>query len=169
MSAAEAVRPASAPRLVAGASVARASERPLRVLLAGCVAASVAAHGWMAVGGGHGAGWSLAMAAMAVACSFCLPDLVRRRDAPGPVGMALCTAVAMAVLHVLMIPLTEGHDGAHPAHHGGVGPGPSAAGAVSGGAGHGAVLALIVLELTAAALAAGLLRRRAPDGAGVLR
>lgn len=169
MSAAEAVRPVPAPRPLAGASGERTPDGPLRVLLVGCVAASVAAHGWTAVGGGHGAGWSLVMAAMAVACSWCLPDLVRRRDAAGPVRMTLGTAVAMAVVHVLMVPLMGGRQsGGHPAHHGGLGAGPSAAEAAAVGAGHSAMLALIVLELAAAALAAGLLRRRARTGAGPL-
>lgn len=170
MSAAETVRPAAAPRLVVGASAARTPGAPVHVLLAGCVAASVAAHGWMAVGGGHGAGWSLVMAAMAVACSFCLTDMVRRPEAAGPVRMALSTAVAMAVVHVLVLPLMGGHvSGGHPAHHGGAGAGPSPAEALTGGADSSGMLALIVLELTAAALAAGLLRRRTRTGAGLLR
>lgn len=170
MSAAEAVRAAPAPRLPTGASGERTPGALLHVLLTGCVAASVAAHGWTAVGGGHGAGWSLVMAAMAVACSFCLADLVRRPEAAEPVRMALSTGVAMAVVHVLGLPLMGGHaSGGHPAHHGGAGAGPGAADAVAGGAGSGAMLALIVLELTAAGLAAGLLRRRARGGSGLLR
>lgn len=170
MSAAEAVRPAAAPGLLVGASGARASGAPVHVLLTGCVAASVAAHGWMAVGGGHGAGWSLVMAAMAVACSFCLADLVRRPDAAGPVRMVLSTAVAMAVVHVLMLPLMGAHaSGGHAAHHGGAATGPSAAESLTGGADHSGMLALIALELAAAGLAAGLLRRRARTGAGPLR
>ncbi|MEX5270728.1 hypothetical protein [Kocuria sabuli] len=170
MSAAEAVRPAPAPRALTGASGERTPGAPVHVLLTGCVAASVAAHGWTAVGGDHGAGWSLVMAAMAVACSFCLPDLVRRPEASGPVRMALSTGVAMAVVHVLMLPLMGGHaSGGHPAHHGGAGAGPGAADAVTGGTGSSTMLALIVLELTAAVLAAGLLRRRARTGAGLLR
>jgi hypothetical protein len=119
----------------------------------------------MAVGGGHGAGWSLVMAVMAVACSFCLTDMVRRPEAAGPVRMALSTAVAMAVVHVLVLPLMGGHvSGGHPAHHGGAGAGPSPAEALTGGADSSGMLALIVLELTAAALAAGLLRRRTRTG-----
>ena len=161
MSAAEAVRPVPAGGLLAGASAARTSNGHVHLLLVVCVAASVAAHGWMAVGGGHGAGWSLVMAAMSVACAVCLVDLVRRREAHGPVRMALGMAVAMAVVHVLMLPLMAGgQGGTQHAHHAGGGTAPGAVAASTGGADHGTMLLPIALELVAAGLASARLRHR---------
>lgn len=128
-----------------------------------CVAGSAAAHGWMAVGGGHGAGWSLVMAAMAVLCAFCVVGLVRRPPAVAPVRMAMVMAVTMALLHVLMIPLMAGAAGGaarHHSHHGGEGPGAAPVAAAAGGADHSTMMPVIVLELTAGGLAATRLRRR---------
>lgn len=127
-----------------------------------CVAGSAAAHGWMAVAGGHGAGWSLVMAAMAVLCAFCTVGLMRRPLAADPVRMAMVMAVAMALLHVLMVPLMAGAaGGTHDhAHHGGGSPGASPVAAAAGGADHSTMTMVIVLELVAGGLAAARLRRR---------
>lgn len=131
-----------------------------------CVAGSAAAHGWMAVGGGHGAGWSLVMAVMAVLCAFCVVGLMRQPLAVAPARMAMVMAVTMALLHVLMIPLMAGaaggatHHHAHHAHHGGGGPGTAPVAASAGGADHSTMMLVIVLELTAGGLAATRLRRR---------
>ncbi|MFF0902048.1 UNVERIFIED_CONTAM: hypothetical protein RF653_03350 [Kocuria sp. CPCC 205316] len=128
-----------------------------------CVAGSTAAHGWMAVGGGHGAGWSLAMAVMAVLCAFCVVGLMRRPLAVAPVRMAMVMALTMALLHVLMIPLMAGAAGRathHHAHHGGGGPGAAPVASSAGGADLSAMMLVIVLELTAGGLAAARLRRR---------
>ncbi|MFI7496115.1 hypothetical protein ACH9D2_15540 [Kocuria sp. M4R2S49] len=140
----------------------------MHLLLVACVAASVVAHGWMAAGGGHGAGWSLVMAAMALACSFCVVDLLRRRHDSAPVRMALGMAAAMALIHVLMVPLmaTAGAGTLH-AHHGGGGTGSAAAS--TGGADHSTMFLLIAVELVAAGLAAAQLRRRPEKSAEYLR
>lgn len=140
------------------------------VLLVACVGASAAAHGWMAIGGGHGAGWSLVMAAMALACASCAVDLLRRWHDPGSAVMALGMAAAMALIHVLMLPLmTAGAAGTQHAHHAGGGAAASAAAASGAGAEHGAMLLLVALELVAAGLAAARLRRRVGGAAGRLR
>ena len=167
MSATEARRPAPA------GSPGRGATPPVPVavgLLHGglvlSVAGSAAAHGWMAVGGGHGAGWSLVMAAMAVLCAFCVVGLMRRPLAVAPVRMAMVMAVAMALLHVLMIPLMAGAaGGAHQhAHRGGGGLGANPVAASAGGADHSTMMLVIVLELVAGGLAATRLRRRRPKG-----
>ncbi|MFE7629533.1 hypothetical protein [Kocuria sp. NPDC057446] len=122
----------------------------------------------MAVGGGHGAGWSLVMAAMAVLCAFCVVGLLRRPLATEPVRMAMAMALAMALLHVLMVPLMAGAAGGahHHAHGGGGRPGgdPVAAAAAAGAADHGIMMTVLVLELIAGGLAAARLRPRRPRG-----
>ncbi len=169
MSAAEALRPAPAGMSERGA--APRMNAAAGGLLHGClvlsVAGSAAAHGWMAVGGGHGAGWSLVMAAMAVLCAFCVVGLMRQPLAVAPARMAMVMAVTMALLHVLMIPLMAGaaggatHHHAHHAHHGGGGPGAAPVAAASAaGADHSTMMLVIVLELTAGGLAATRLRCR---------
>ncbi len=166
MSAAEALRPAPA-----GTSERGAAPRVTAVaggVLHGClvlsVAGSAAAHGWMAMGGGHGAGWSLVMAAMAVLCAFCVVGLMRRPLATEPVHMAMVMAVAMALLHVVMVPLMAGPGGGapHHAHHGGGRPGADPVAASAGAADHSTMMMVIVLELVAGGLAATRLRRRRP-------
>jgi hypothetical protein len=117
----------------------------------------------MAVGGGHGAGWSLVMAAMAVLCAFCVVGLMRQPLAVAPVRMAMVMAVTMALLHVLMIPLMAGAAGGaarHHSHHGAGGPGAAPVAASAGAADHSTMMLVIVLELTAGGLAATRLRRR---------
>lgn len=164
MSATEARRPAPAGAPGQGATPpAPVAVGLLHGCLVLCVAGSAAAHGWMAVGGGHGAGWSLVMAAMAVLCAFCVVGLMRQPLAVAPVRMAMVMAVTMALLHVLMIPLMAGAAGGaarHHSHHGGGGPGAAPVAASAGAADHSTMMLVIVLELTAGGLAATRLRRR---------
>lgn len=168
MSAAEALRPAAAGTSERGAAprVNAAAGGLLHGCLVLSVAGSAAAHGWMAVGGGHGAGWSLVMAAMAVLCAFCVVGLLRRPLAAEPVRMAMVMAVAMALLHVLMVPLMAGAaGGAHQHAHGGGGrPGADPVAASAGAADHGTMMTVLVLELIAGGLAAARLRPRRPWG-----
>lgn len=117
------------------------------------------------MGGGHGAGWSLVMAAMAVLCGFCVMGLMRQPLAADPVRMAMIMAVTMALLHVLMISLMAGagRGTQHHAHHGGESPGAAPVAASAGGADHSTMMLLIVLELMVGGLAAARLRcRRSP-------
>jgi hypothetical protein len=88
----------------------------LHGLLVLCAAGSTAAHGWTAVTGGHGPGWSLIMTAMMVLCAPCVFGLVRRPQAITPVRMVLGMAVAMVLLHVMAITLFGGTAGMHPSH-----------------------------------------------------
>lgn len=124
----------------------------LRVLLVLGVAASVALHAQMALAGAHGPGWSVLMGVMALLCLSCLAGLVRTGDPTGAVRMTMGMALAMALGHVLLLPLLDGGSGAHGAHahHGGA----SAAGSASG-AGHGGMLLVVAVELAVAALAVG--------------
>lgn len=164
MSAAEALRPAPAGTSERGAAprVTAAAGGVLHGCLVLSVAGSAAAHGWMAMGGGHGVGWSLVMAAMAVLCAFCVVGLMRRPLATEPVRMAMVMAVAMALLHVVMVPLMAGAGGGapHHAHRGGESYGAAPAVASAGGADHSTMALVVVLELAAAGLAATRLRRR---------
>lgn len=167
MSAAEALRlaPAGAPERGSAPRVTVAVGL-LHGCLVLCVTGSATAHGWMAVGGGHGAGWSLVMAAMAVLCAFCVVGLMRQPLAAEPLCMAMVMAVTMALLHVLMIPLMAGAAGGthHHAIRGGEGPGAAPVAASAGGADHSTMMMVIVLELVAGGLAATRLRRRRPRG-----
>lgn len=126
----------------------------LRVLLVLGVATSVALHAQMALAGAHGPGWSVLMGVMALLCLSCLAGLVRAGDPAGPVRMTMGMALAMALGHVLLLPLLAGGThGAH-AHHGGAAPVEAAA-----GAGHGGMLLVVGVELAVAALAVGWTRR----------
>lgn len=132
-----------------------------------CVAGSAATHGWMAVGGGHGAGWSLVMAGMAALCAFCVVGLLRQPLAADPVRMAMVMAVTMALLHVVLMPLTAGAGGGahHHGQHGGESPVAAAVVASAGGAEHSTMmLVVIVLELVAGGLAVARLRCGRPVG-----
>lgn len=145
-------------RGVVPASASRLPGDPLRVLLAAGLAASVLLHARMALGG-HGPGWSLGMAAMAVLCLPCLTTLVRAGAAhrrAGAVRMAMGAALATALGHVLLLPLMSA-GGGH-AQHGAL---PSGApSAVTGGEAHGATALLVIaVELVVAALAVVWLRR----------
>lgn len=128
----------------------------LRVLLVLGVTASVALHAQMALTGTHGPGWSVLMGVMALLCLSCLAGLVRAGDPAGPVRMTMGMALAMALGHVLLLPLLAGAPGAHGAHahHGG-----TAAVDTAAGAGHGGMLLVVGVELTVAALAVGWVRR----------
>lgn len=128
----------------------------LRVLLVLGVAASVVLHARMALAGAHGPGWSVLMGVMALLCLSCLAGLLRAGDPTGTVRMTMGMALAMALGHVLLLPLLAGGSGAHGAHahHGGA----PAAGAASG-AGHGGMLLVVGVELVVAALAVGWTRR----------
>ncbi|WP_157571454.1 hypothetical protein [Kocuria rosea] len=118
------------------------------------VATSVALHAQMALAGAHGPGWSVLMGVMALLCLSCLAGLVRAGDPAGPVRMTMGMALAMALGHVLLLPLLAGGThGAH-AHHGGAAPVEAAA-----GAGHGGMLLVVGVELAVAALAVGWTRR----------
>lgn len=126
---------------------------PLRAVLVCGIAVSVAVHARMAVDGGHGPGWSLAMAGMAVLCLSCGLALVRPGDRAGVVRMTMGMALAMALIHVLLLPLMGGSStGAH-AHHGGV---PAVA---APSAGHGTMLLAVVVELGVGVLALAWTRR----------
>ncbi|MGQ1838504.1 hypothetical protein ACT4S2_08605 [Kocuria turfanensis] len=140
------------------ASASRLPGDPVRVLLAAGLVASVLLHARMALGG-HGPGWSIGMAVMAVLCLSCLPALVRAgaaRRRAGAVRMVMGMALAMAFGHVLLLPLM-GAGGGH-AHHGALPAGTMPAAA--GGAAHGTgALLVISVELAVAALAVLWLRR----------
>ncbi|MEX5297215.1 hypothetical protein RCG67_00360 [Kocuria sp. CPCC 205292] len=120
------------------------------------MAASVALHAQMALTGAHGPGWSVLMGVMALLCLSCLAGLVRGGDPAGPVRMTMGMALAMALGHVLLLPLLTGGAGAHGAHahHGGAAPVDAAA-----GAGHGGMLLVVGVELAVAVLAVGWTRR----------
>jgi hypothetical protein len=130
---------------------------PRHLLLVAGVGTSVALHGQMAISGMHGTVWSLVMAAMAAICLPCLVALVKSKAAPGPVRMTMGTALAMALTHVLMLPLLNTSSGAHAHHHAAQ---MESVVATSGG-NHGAMLAVIAVELAVAAMAAGCMRRHA--------
>ncbi|MEX5295369.1 hypothetical protein QYM41_08810 [Kocuria sp. CPCC 205268] len=117
--------------------------------------ASVALHAQMALTGAHGPGWSLLMGVMALLCLSCLAGLVRAGDPAGPVRMTMGMALAMALGHVLLLPLLAGAPGAHGAHaaHGGE------ATVAAAGAGHGGMLLVVGVELIVATLAVGWVRR----------
>lgn len=121
------------------------------------VAASVALHAQMALAGAHGPGWSVLMGAMALLCLSCLAGLVRAGDPAGTVRMTMGTALAMALGHVLLLPLLGGGAGAQGvhAHHGAA----TAVDAASG-AGHGGMLLVVGVELAVAALAVAWTRGR---------
>lgn len=137
----------------------RVLRRPVdlpRVLLVLGVTASVALHAQMALAGTHGPGWSVLMGIMAVLCLSCLAGLVRAGDPTGAVRMTMGMALAMALGHVLLLPLLGGASGAHGAHaHSG---GATTAGAAAG-AGHGGMLLVVVVELAVAAVAVRWTRR----------
>lgn len=132
---------------------------PLRVLMTAGLGASIALHTQMTLNDTHGFGMSLVMAIMAIACLSCLTGLLRPITSADPVRMTMGMALAMALGHVLMLPLIGG--GVH-AHHSTA----HAAAAVEGG-GHGAMLLAMILELAVAALAVGWLRRTGQDRASV--
>lgn len=142
--------PARTPRLLGD---------PLRGALALGTGVSVVLHAQMALGGTHGRGWSVLMGLMAVLCLPCLVALVRPaavHPAVGTVRMALGTALAMALGHVLLLPLMSGVGG-H-AQHGT--PSAGTVPAAAGGAAHGAGVLLVVgVELAVAVLAVVWLRR----------
>ncbi|MGK7221295.1 hypothetical protein ACSNO4_00655 [Kocuria flava] len=118
------------------------------------VAASVVLHARMALAGAHGPGWSVLMGVMALLCLSCLAGLVRAGDPAGPVRMTMGMALAMALGHVLLLPLLAGGaHGAH-AHHGGAAPVDAAS-----GAGHGGMLLVVGVELAVAAVAVVWIRR----------
>jgi hypothetical protein len=147
--------------------------RILHTILVLCAASSLAAHGWIAVTGGHGQGFSLVMAAMSVMCLPCVVGLVRSPHDMGPVRMVLGMSVVMVLLHVLAITLGAGtmtttHDLKH--FHPASGPAPTGAAGSVGRGGHTAMMfSLIVLELVVAALASCRLRpplQKAVGGVG---
>jgi hypothetical protein len=132
---------------------------PLRAALVLGTGVSVALHARMALDGAHGRGWSVLMGFMALLCLPCLLALLRpgaAHPAARTVRMALGTALAMALGHVLLLPLLS-----HGAGH--VGHGAPPAGtmpAAGGGAGHGSgVLAVVGVEMAVAVLAVVWLRR----------
>lgn len=129
---------------------------PLRVLLVLGVAASVVLHARMALTGVHGPGWSVLMGVMALLCLSCLAGLVRAGDPTATVRMVTGTALAMALGHVLLLPLLGGSSGVHGAHahHGGAAPVDAAS-----GAGHGGMLLVVGVELAVAAVAVVWTRR----------
>ncbi len=145
-------------RPVGASGQARPGVDPLRVLLVLGVTASVALHAQMAVTGAHGPGWSVLMGVMALLCLSCLAGLVRAGDPAGPVRMTMGMALAMALGHVLLLPLLAGAPGAHGAHAAHAAPGGGAAVAAAG-AGHGGMLLVVGVELIVAALAVGWVRR----------
>lgn len=129
---------------------------PLRVLLVLGVAASVVLHARMALAGVHGPGWSVLMGVMALLCLSCLAGLVRAGEPTATVRMVMGTALAMALGHVLLLPLLGGSSGAHGAHahHGGAAPVDAAS-----GADHGGMLLVVGVELAVAAVAVVWTRR----------
>jgi hypothetical protein len=124
------------------------------MIIAG-VGASIALHGQMALSGAHGTMWSLVMGGMAAICVSCIVALVKAGPARGPVCMTMGMAIAMALIHVLMLPFLNGGGGAH-SHHSAAHVDAVVAGS-SGG--HGAMLMVVAVELAVAALAAGWMRR----------
>jgi hypothetical protein len=114
----------------------------------------------MAVGGSHGTGWSLTMAAMAVACAPCVLGLIRQPQEAGPVRMALAMAVTMVLLHLVLFILTADVGGhLHRSHHqGGIAEtGPKSEYVI--GVHHSSVMFLLIgLELMVAGLASFRLR-----------
>ncbi|MFI7481321.1 hypothetical protein ACH9EU_02780 [Kocuria sp. M1R5S2] len=129
---------------------------PLRIVMVAGTAASVVLHGHMALA--HGGGWAVLMAAMAVLCLACLAGLLRGGRPDAAVRMTTGMALAMALGHVLLLPLMSG-DGAH-AHHAATG---SAAHPTSpaqdAAAGHGGMLLVVAVELAVAACAVAWSRR----------
>ncbi|WP_143709859.1 hypothetical protein [Kocuria flava] len=120
------------------------------------VAASVVLHARMALAGVHGPGWSVLMGVMALLCLSCLAGLVRAGEPTATVRMVMGTALAMALGHVLLLPLLGGSSGAHGAHahHGRAAPVDAAS-----GAGHGGMLLVVGVELAVAAVAVVWTRR----------
>lgn len=128
---------------------------PLRLVLAAGIGTSAVLHGQMALAGAHGSGWSVLMGTMAAVCVFCAAGLLRRGDPVAAVRMSTGMALAMALLHVLALPLLSG-SGGHARH--GVA---SAAGGVAE-AGRGTMLLVVVVELAVAAGAVAWIRRHGP-------
>ena len=132
----------------------------LHGLLVLCAASSTAVHGWIAVTGGHGFGWSLIMALMMVLCAPCVFSLVLRPQAMTPVRMVLVMAVIMVLLHVLAITLFAGTAEMHHPHAEPSSTLTVTTGSVSEMQHSTMMLPLIVLELVVAALASLRLRPR---------
>ncbi|MFI7584208.1 hypothetical protein ACH9DO_10480 [Kocuria sp. M1N1S27] len=130
----------------------------LRALLVLGTAASVALHGQMGLGGAHGPGWSALMGVMAVLCLSCLLGLVRAADPAGTVRMTMGMALAMALGHVLLLPLLDASSGAH-GHHGHHAGTSAVSAASTAGAGHGGMLLVVGVELAVAVVAVSWLRR----------
>ncbi|WP_285243785.1 hypothetical protein [Pseudarthrobacter sp. fls2-241-R2A-127] len=116
-------------------------------LVAVVTALSCAAHLWVALSGHHGVWVSVLMLALAAVCLPCAVH-IWRRSGPAALHQVTAAAVAMAVLHaVLLLGGGAGHV------HGGA---PPSSVADSGGP---QLLLLIALELSTALLAATLVAR----------
>jgi hypothetical protein len=127
---------------------------PLRSAVAVGVATSMVLHGQMSLTGMHGPFWSAVMGAMALGCLSCLAGLLRPGRPQAPMAMTMGMAVAMALIHVLMLPLMA--DAVH-AHHD-----VTAEHALTGAvpdSGQVSMVLVVVLELAVAALAVIWLRR----------
>jgi hypothetical protein len=135
---------------------------PLRVLVVLGVAVSTVLHGQMAILGVHGAVWSLVMAGMAVMCLSCVASLLR----PGrsiaarhpAMTMTVGMALAMALGHVLMLPLMTGGNGGAHAHHTTGGSGRTTL-AATPDSGHSTMLLVVIVEIVVAATATAWTRR----------
>ena len=134
----------------AGPGAAGLRRDPLRVLLAAGVGAAVVLHAHMALAGIHGAGWSVLMGAMAAVCLFCVIGMLRDEEPAAAMRMSTGMALAMALAHVLALPLLGGGGG----HHG-----TSSAAGGAAQAGHGAMLLVVLVELAVAAGAVAWIRR----------
>ena len=143
---------AGTPGAPAGLRAAGLVRDPLRIVLATGVGISAVLHGQMALAGAHGAGWSVLMGAMTAVCLFCVAGLLRHGDPAAAMRMSTGMALAMALVHVLALPLISGGSG-HGRH--------GAASATSSvpEAGHGAMLLVVVVELAVAAGAVAWVRR----------
>lgn len=124
-------------------------------VVAAVTASSCLVHLWLVAGNHHGLWLNLLMLAMV---GVCLPCAVHiwREGRTGPLRQVMGCALAMAVLHAVLLLGGAGSGSGASAHSHGVAalPGSEAAGSAAGG-----LLAVVALEITTALLAATLLSR----------
>lgn len=138
--------------------------RPLRVLHMRVVAlatgASSLVHLWLVAGNHHGLWLNLLMLAMVAVCLPCAVHIWRDGRA-GSLRQVMGCALAMTVLHAILL-LGAGAGAGATIHSHGVSGTPAAETAAAAGSSAGGLLAIIALEITTALLAATLLARLRP-------